>query len=877
MVPISSDGFCFLRAVKVALLCDHEYVISEDRLKEKVVDHLKDNINRYYSFCPGVTVDMMVYQALEFFQNRDFTRDIVDILVLVTADALNLTLNIHRRSPAGFIQIKPVHGSNACMAIDLLFHTAGPETPNTYTGANHYEAIVSADVGVSENSTSDTTATYSVDSEETIPINPTQEHEEERHILKSPHDWLVRNSLRPGTVFDTEMFADCIPKKVEFLPPTINGNKVYEVLNCNRYNYSKKTTDRRWFLMTTSVKNSFHGIRKVGFCQGSPVCVNPTCSFSSIQGQNNKWHFIYRDAIKCCYSCKQPTMQQQCLARKLIEIPHDSSSPALVYHLGQHKCELKPDVENASAYTKQWMEKFPGQSFRQLKTSVVDYHLNANNMEEARKAAERITSRAYRKVRRQFTAEVDQDEVSVQSMEAVAILKESSDKLDPFYIYKINSKSMNGQPDFVIKSGKIALQFMLLMDQDGQPNDFQKMDVYFDGSHSRCTEFISLGLWVEHPAQRTFIRLVSMEVRSEKTDSLVLFWCNVNEMLRKFGNKADNYRFNPRSIQCDQAGANFKAIGEVFGSTFVAEKVVTCPWHFMNNIRERSSAMGEKEEEFLKLCKEMTRAKAVAEFDLIYTEVRDLAKDKPNILRQLEWHHSRREYLFAAFRAFRHAGVNLAEVGNSAWKPKQRHSLVGAAKDDINRMMQMEAENKNFSEGESFTRGRVASDAERATRERRHQMEQARSYADMLSNSSAQEAQIEAENNRPQFMPNASARHKPKKNTKNVQGKETKGLRMPPVPPTLNQMLDRLARARRLVDDSNAMPPPPPPVPRSQRVVLGSGPEYRPPRPIPSTDEHPNPPIVVRTYLTISKCHGCSRRIESKQMKAPQDLIFRCS
>ena len=76
-------------------------------------------------------------------------------------------------------------------------------------------------------------------------------------------------------MFDTEMFADCIPKKVEFLPPTINGNKVYEVLNCNRYNYSKKTTDRRWFLMTTSVKNSFHGIRKVGFCQGSPCVREP--------------------------------------------------------------------------------------------------------------------------------------------------------------------------------------------------------------------------------------------------------------------------------------------------------------------------------------------------------------------------------------------------------------------------------------------------------------------------------------------------------------------------------------------------------------------------------------------------------------------------
>ena len=51
-------------------------------------------------------------------------------------------------------------------------------------------------------------------------------------------------------------------------------------------------------------------------------------------------------------------MQQQCLARKLIEVPHDSSSQALVYHLGNHKCELKPDVENAAAYTMQWMEKF---------------------------------------------------------------------------------------------------------------------------------------------------------------------------------------------------------------------------------------------------------------------------------------------------------------------------------------------------------------------------------------------------------------------------------------------------------------------------------------------------------------------------------------
>ena len=84
-------------------------------------------------------------------------------------------------------------------------------------------------------------------------------------------------------------------------------------------------------------------------------------------------------------------MQQQYLVRKLIEVPHDSSSQALVYHIGNHKCEVKPNVENASTYTRQWMEKFAGQRFRQLKTSVVDYHLNVNKMEKLKKAADQIT------------------------------------------------------------------------------------------------------------------------------------------------------------------------------------------------------------------------------------------------------------------------------------------------------------------------------------------------------------------------------------------------------------------------------------------------------------------------------------------------------
>ena len=57
---------------------------------------------------------------------------------------------------------------------------------------------------------------------------------------------------------------------------------------------------------------------------------------------------------------------------------------------------------------------------------------------------------------------------------------------------------MNNHPDYVMKSSLKILQVAIDTDVDSPENPMQDEDAKFDGSHSRCTEFISLGLWVMH-------------------------------------------------------------------------------------------------------------------------------------------------------------------------------------------------------------------------------------------------------------------------------------------------------------------------------------------------------------------------------------------
>ena len=126
-----------------------------------------------------------------------------------------------------------------------------------------------------------------------------------------------------------------------------------------------------------------------------------------------------------------------------------------------------------------------------------------------------------------------------------------------------------------------------------------------------------------------------------------------------------------------------------------------------------------------------------------------------------------------------------------------------------------------------------------------------------------------SEEDPPHFMPNRSASHKPNKTTRGVERKGSKRKRLPP--PTLNVLLQQLNRAKNIGNATNTTDNVPQGISDIQ-TVLGRGPEYRP---ILSTPGSPNLPMVTQSLFTVSKCQGCPNAINSKTLRAPNDLLIR--
>ena len=351
-------------------------------------------------------------------------------------------------------------------------------------------------------------------------------------------------------------------------------------------------------------------------------------------------------------------------------------------------------------------------------------------------------------------------------------------------------------------------------------------------------------------------------------------------MLQIVGKKEEGYKFNPRYILCDEAGGNIRGIKEALGLEFAATRVVTCQWHFMNKIKERIQKIGEDfQEEFVTSAGQLCRVQSVAEFELIFRHMREIVAKFPEFRKSLDWYYARRFHLFPAFRDGLHSGLNLAEVGNAQWKPKHKMSLVAAAKDNITTMLQQESDLKRFGEGSTFKRGKVLTDTQRATKEKRQQMEMARSFAQVLQNQEALEMQIESEENPEFFIPGKDAGHKPPKKTKGVEGKSIcgrgRGRGKPKETPTLDSLLQKLNRAKQIERGEAIEEEQGEPLGEESNVpVLGSGPEPRKVRPIKSTEQYPNPPHVVHSFYNVSRCQGCPEKINST-MPPPHDIFFR--
>ena len=152
------------------------------------------------------------------------------------------------------------------------------------------------------------------------------------------------------------------------------------------------------------------------------------------------------------------------------------------------------------------------------------------------------------------------------------------------------------------------------MDQNGPEHLLQTEDAYFDGCHSRCAGYKTLALFVYHMAMRRILRIAMMEVKSESTKEISLFWELFNDILSEI--KGKKYKFNPKSIMVDENGANYCAIRKVFGLEFATTKVVSCQMHYKNDVNRASLKIGDNYKGMFKnICHKMCSVTTVAEYN----------------------------------------------------------------------------------------------------------------------------------------------------------------------------------------------------------------------------------------------------------------------
>ena len=317
-----------------------------------------------------------------------------------------------------------------------------------------------------------------------------------------------------------------------------------------------------------------------------------------------------------------------------------------VYHVGVHKCHLKKDTK---IYKKQVREALlwnRGLSVWGIQQAEVGQAVEEDNIQEAQRRAMWLSYANVRSEKAKIAWEKNPDK---HSLEAVGILKQATDKEDKYLIYRINNSQFNDQPNYVFKSSAPMAQLAIDMDQNGPEHPLQTEDTYFNGCHSRCTGYKTLALFVYHMAMCHIPRLATMEVKSELTKEISLFWQLFNDIFTEI--KGKNYKFNPKSIMVDENGANYCAIRKVFRLEFATTKVVSCQMHYKNDVNRASLKIGDTYKGVFKnICCKMCSITTIAEYNDRKKWLEEIADIFPQITSWINWWDARKYHIFPAFR-----------------------------------------------------------------------------------------------------------------------------------------------------------------------------------------------------------------------------------
>ena len=342
-----------------------------------------------------------------------------------------------------------------------------------------------------------------------------------------------------------------------------------------------------------------------------------------------------------------------------------------------------------------------------------------------------------------------------------------------------------------------------------------------------------------------------MEIRCEHHKEIGLFFKLFNEIL-SIVKEESGYKFNPRYFVCDEAGANYKAIADVYGNEFSAVRVKGCQWHFKSDVKNHVSKLKpEDQETFVSTCNALCDVTTVADYNRLKLVLDDLAERNPQIKPFILYWDPRKSHIFRPFRGAGLPGVNLSEQGNASFKPSQTMRLVHAAKYDVATMLEQEKEIELFERNLLKCAGRGPSAGMRDAKDRAQQIQVAEDFANIFDDEEDVLLEANQGNNPDMHIPMARSKHRaPKKRF------STKPLGKVPTRKgkKYKEKCDESTLQRKLglameVTDSELT------TGRKNRVD--------------------NPPMLVSSSWRIVKCRGCKQAITAQDKEFPHSFVIR--
>ena len=155
---------------------------------------------------------------------------------------------------------------------------------------------------------------------------------------------------------------------------------------------------------------------------------------------------------------------------------------------------------------------------KEMETNLFGYYVANRQIEMAWETAELMDdSSTLEKLH--YTGKIPgKDHIQEQDVDAyknVGKLQATTDQKDPFHIYKLNCKGINGKPSYIFKTSSKALELAIKVDEKSQPqgkiSGMVFEHAYIDAMHSHFNGYKTITIWTYHPGL--------MEAEKENTES----------------------------------------------------------------------------------------------------------------------------------------------------------------------------------------------------------------------------------------------------------------------------------------------------------------------------------------------------------------------